>query len=441
MSIHRNSERFHDGRGANMTHVHRTDHTTTTDVDISSAVFWGQSFEERDETFAWLRRHAPVSWQPPIEDPSVPPEQHQERGYWALTTNEDVRLASLNHGTFSSASGVSLRPRPPDAPSQPPSFLEMDPPNQTRYRQIISAAFTPKAIAKINAKIEERARAIVANVVGAGAVDFVESVSAKLPMVIVADMVGVPEDLVETFARAGDAIVNAQDEAYLPVGVSSLDYVMQQVAILHEIGIDLVKFRRKHPVDDVAGAIAAAQIDGGSLSDDVIGSLMTLLSVAGNDTTKQTTTLSVLQLDRNPDQKEWLLEDFGGRIARAIDEFVRHATPVISFARTAARDCEIGGQQVAAGDKVALFYCSANRDEKVFDEPHRFNLSRSPNPHVGFGGGGVHFCLGNGVAKAELRALFREIFAQLPDLRVTGQPEFVQSDMFHVVKHLPVHTH
>jgi cytochrome P450 len=270
--------------------------------------------------------------------------------------------------------------------------------------------------------------------------DFVASIAAKLPMMTIADMLGVPESHVETFTQAGDAIVNAQDDTLRPPGVSAAQYMYQQIQVLYEIGIDLVQFRRSHPSDDLASAVAAAEIDGRLVTDEEIGSLTVLMSVAGNDTTKQTTTLSVLALDRNPDQKAWLRDEFDGRIMQSIDEFVRYSSPVIQFARTATRGLELGGQRIAAGDKVAVFYCSGNRDESVFDDPHRFVLSRDPNPHLGFGGGGMHFCLGSTVARAELRALFSEMFRQLPHLHVTGEPEFVHSDLFHAVKRLPVAT-
>jgi cytochrome P450 len=166
--------------------------------------------------------------------------------------------------------------------------------------------------------------------------------------------------------------------------------------------------------------------------------MMALLSVAGNDTTKQTTSHTIISLDRHRDQRAWLAEDFEGRIRSAIEEFVRHASPVIEFGRLAVRDVELRGQHIAAGDKVVMFYCSGNRDETRFPEPSRFDLSRPATQHVGFGGGGIHFCLGNGVAKAQLRALYRQIIDRLPQLQV-GDPVYLKNEFIHGVTRLPAH--
>jgi len=421
-----------------LTQVFATEHPLTTDKDISSFDFWRQPFRQRDVTFGWLRANAPVSWHKPLEHDGLPPEVHREAGFWAVTRAEDIKRVSQDHETFSSAiGGVMLNPRNPSI-IVPPTFLAMDPPEQTRYRKIMSAAFTPRAVAKLIDKIDERARQITKRVVGAGDIDFVTEVSAKLPMLTVADMVGVPESLVETFAHAGDNVVGLRDPGILPPGTTPLAYGIEQLGVLQGIGLELVRHRRKHPAEDIATALATAEFDGKRLTDAEIGAVMLLLSVAGNDTTKQTTTWTALSLDHHPDQRAWLQEDFDGRIMGAIEEFVRHASPVIEFARTATQDVELGGQQIAAGDKVVIFYCSGNRDETVFPDPHRFDLTRPRTGHVGFGGGGVHFCLGSGIAKAQLRALFREILANLPDMQVTGEPEYLYSDFINGIKRLPV---
>lgn len=424
-----------------MTQLMANEHPFTTGQDISSDAFWKQTFVERDEAFAWLRQNAPVSWHPPMEDENVPPEIHLEAGFWAVTRLTDIQHVSQNNELFSSAQGrVMVRPQHPDH-RQPPNFIEMDPPEHTRYRQIISAAFTPRSVARLSAKMQERAEQIIGRVVGAGEIDLVTEVSAKLPMLTIADMLGVSDDLSETFAQAADNFIGGHDESMLPPGVTPVEFMMQQIGIVREIGIDLINFRRENPADDVATALANARIDGQALTDDQISSVMLLLSVAGNDTTKQTTTSTVLSLDRNPDQKAWLLEDFDGRIAGSIEEFVRYASPVISFSRAATQDIELGGQQILAGDKVGIFYCSGNRDESSFEDPHRFDLLRPRAQHVGFGGGGVHFCLGNGIAKAQLTLLFKEIFRQLPNLTVAGEPEYLHSEFINGIRHLPVDTH
>jgi cytochrome P450 len=419
------------------TQYFKTEHGFTTDVDVSSAEFWSKSFVERDETFAWLRENAPVSWHPPFVDPAVPPSVHGEAGFWAVTRSADIKFESVNHEMFSStAGGASFRPTHP-ALVFPPTFVEMDPPEHNTYRQAMSAAFTPKGVKRIAHQIEDRAAAIVDRVVGAGDFDFVEEVSAKLPMLTIADMVGVPESLETTFAKAGDGLVVGPAAESIADGVSPIEYFIQQRAILQEIGVDLVRHRRQHPAEDVATSLANYKIDGEYLTDEQIGSMMMLLSVAGNDTTKQTTTHTLVSLSRNPDQRAWLVEDYEARISPAIDEFIRHASPVIAFARRATQDIELSGQQIVEGDKVVMFYCSGNRDESVFADPHAFDLTRQAAGHVAFGGGGVHFCLGNMVAKVQLRALYREITTKLSNIEV-GEPTLLRSEFINGITHLPV---
>jgi len=414
-----------------------TRHPFTVDKDISSQTFWSRTFKERDETFAWLRKNAPVSWHPPYEDPTMPPEIHGEAGYWAVTLADDIRAASQDYALYSSTGGsISYAPRHPDL-VQSPTFIAMDPPEHTSYRQAISAAFTPKSVGRISEKIRQRAADIIGSVIGVGEFDFVAEVSAKLPMLTIADMVGVPDSLTEDFALAGDRLVGARDPELVPPGENPIEYSGKQMMILREIGVDIVNHRRTHPADDIATGLASYEMDGKLLTDDDIAAMMVLLSIAGNDTTKQTTSHTLLSLDRNPDQRAWLLEDFDGRIVGAIEEFIRHASPVMEFGRRAMHDTEMGGQQIAKDDKVVLFYCSGNRDESVFEDPHRFDLTRPRLPHVGFGGGGVHFCLGNSVAKAQLRALYREILTRLPNIEV-GEPELLHNEFINGVRRLPV---
>jgi len=423
--------------------LHRTPHPSTCDKDISSKGFWAKPFDEREETFRWLRENAPVSWHPPLEEPALPAAVHGEAGFWALTRAEDISFVSRNHELFSSELGMPyLPPRAPGATGLPPSLLELDPPRHTEYRKVLSSAFTPKAVGLLAAKIEQRAEQIVDRVRGAGKFDFVAEVSSKLPMLTIADLVGVPEDKVMAFAEAGNNLVEAdQPETLnaLPAGVTPQAWVMQQVGYLMGMGAELANARRARPEDDIMTRLVTADIGGRKLGNEDIGTMMMLLSVAGNDTTKQTTSHTVVNLARRPEQREWLLEDFDGRIMGSIEEFVRYATPVMQFARTATEDTTIRGAEITAGDKVGLFYCSGNRDETVFPDPEAFDLSRPPSGHVGFGGGGVHFCLGNGVAKAQLRALFRQILTKLSDLEV-GEPELLISSGMNGIKSLPVTT-
>ncbi|WP_375501475.1 cytochrome P450 [uncultured Jatrophihabitans sp.] len=411
-------------------------HEPTTAYDISSKAFWSKTPGERDETFRRLRAEAPVSWHLPIEA-SLPPEEHKQAGFWAVTKAEDITFVSKHHELFSSSLG-STALHPYESQSEQRSvILEMDPPIHTAYRKIISSAFTPKAVAKLSTQIEVRAEQIVQNVVGGGSIDFVSEVAAKLPMMTVADLIGIPEHQVEAFAAAGDRLVLLHDPLALPEGVDLNELLGEVFGTLSEIGFALAETRRKEPKDDVMSAIVHADVDGVTFDDRAILSVMMLLSVAGNDTTKQTTTHAMIELAKNPDQRAWLLEDFDARISGAIEEFIRHASPVIAFARTATEDLELGGQRISAGDKVGMFYASGNRDESVFHDPQRFDLSRARSPHVGFGGGGVHYCLGNHVAKAQLRALFQQLLTKLPDIEV-GEPVQLLSHLVNGYESLPV---
>ncbi len=411
-----------------------TPHERNTDVDISSNAFWAQSFDERDEAFARLRKEAPVSWHPPTEFPFP----HEETGFWAVVGNDDINAVSRQTHSFGSRYGVSLDAVPSDLALSLSFFLTMDAPEHGRYRSLVSAAFTPRQIKRVDEQIRVAAADIVDDLVGAGDVDFVEHCASRLPMRTIADMMGVPESERVVAARAGDAVIGRADAAFGdpadPIGT-----ITKARDHLYALGAELAHHRRQHPGDDLLTNLVQAEIDGQRLTDADIGAFMVLFTVAGNDTTRNTTTLATLALDRHPDQKSYLMNDFDARIMPAIDEFIRHGSPVMQFTRTALRDTELRGQQITAGDKVCILYCSGNRDEAVFEHPERFDLSRPSNPHVGFGGGGPHYCLGVGLAKSQLRALFCEMLTRVPDLEVTGEPELMAGNFIRGINSLPVH--
>ena len=405
-------------------------------LDISSPAFWGRTFNEREETFARLRRdsRAGLTWHEPMKA-DYP---HAEAGFWAATRNEDITYVSKHHEVFSSAAGVAVSPLPREVQEVVSFFLMMDPPAHTVFRKLISAAFTPRQVARIQAQIESNAREIVGNLAGAGDVDLVTACSAILPMRTVSDMIGIAPQDRQAVARAAEAMFAGADEQAIAAGLDTVTFLVSQMELLRDSAIEIARDRRRNPRDDLMTSIVTAEVDGHQLTDEQIGAFMILLSTAGNDTTKQTTSHALLALARHPEQREWLMADFDDRIRTAIEEFVRYASPVMDFARTATRDTEIRGAQIRAGEKVALFYCSGNRDESVFDRPGEFNLARYPNPHVGFGGGGVHYCLGASVAKAQLRALFAEILTRLPGLEV-GEPEWLPNQFVHGIKRLPAY--
>ena len=400
-------------------------------IDITSHGFWSQPFAARDETFAQLRAGEELSWHRPF--PSMFPIE--EPGYWALTRRADIVFVSQHPELFTSAQGIALDPMPAEIQHFASFFLTMDPPQHTVYRRLISSAFTPRNVRQIEEQIHRNAVSIVDDLVGAGDIDFVEACSARLPMLTIMEMLGVPKADQPAVSKAAEKLFGLSDDEY-----SSLEERAQatinEIMLLNTTGQELAKFRRANPGDDLMTSIVNAEVDGHRLTDEEMGAFLILLASAGNDTTKQATTHTMMALVENPDQRAWLMEDFENRIGPAIEEFVRWSSPVLQFARFVTEDTEINGQPVSAGDKVGLFYCSANRDEAVFDEPGRFDLQRSPNPHLGFGGGGPHFCLGNQLTKAELRNLFRELLTRLKTVEF-GAPDLLHSSFVHGVKRLP----
>jgi cytochrome P450 len=400
-------------------------------IDITSHDFWSQPFAVRDASFARLRARDGLTWHRPF--PSMFPME--EPGYWALTRRADIAFVSQHPELFTSAQGVALDPMPAEIQHFASFFLTMDPPRHTTYRRLTSSAFTPRNVRQIEEQIHRNAVSIVDDLVGAGDVDFVEACSARLPMLTIMEMLGVPKADQPAVTKAAEKLFGLSDDEYSSLEERAQDTI-NEIMLLNTTGQELAKFRRANPGDDLMTSIVNAEVDGHRLTDEEMGAFLILLASAGNDTTKQATTHTMMALVANPAQRDWLMEDFENRIGPAIEEFVRWSSPVLQFARFVNEDTEINGQPVSAGDKVGLFYCSANRDEAVFDEPGQFNLQRSPNPHLGFGGGGPHFCLGNQLTKAELRNLFRELLTRLTTIEF-GEPALLHSSFVHGVKRVP----
>jgi cytochrome P450 len=400
-------------------------------VDITSASFWRQPFACRDAVFAQLRAGAGLTWHHPLS--SLFPME--EDGFWALTRRADIAFVSQHPELFTSERGVALDPMPAEVQRFASFFLTMDPPEHTVYRRLISSAFTPRNVRRIEQQIHDNAVAVVDDLIGAGDIDFVAACSARLPMLTIMEMLGVPTADQPAVATAAEKLFSMSDDEYSTLEERAADTV-NEIMLLSATGVELAKFRRNHPGDDLMTSIVNAEVDGKRLTDEEIGAFLILLASAGNDTTKQATTHAMLALSEHPAQRDWLMADFDGRVGTAVEEFVRWSTPVLQFARFATADTDINGAPVAAGDKVGLFYCSANRDEAVFDDPQAFDLSRSPNPHLGFGGGGPHFCLGSQLAKTELRHLFRELLTRLRHVEF-GEPDLLYSTFVHGIKRLP----
>ncbi|HEU4360522.1 MAG TPA: cytochrome P450 [Mycobacterium sp.] len=405
-------------------------------LDISAPEFWDSDFRSRDDTFATLRAEDGLSWHRPI--PAVFP--HEETGYWAATRHADIKYISQHEGLFCSSLGVSVDPMPAEIQRAMTFFLAMDPPEHTRYRKLISSGFTPRQVRRIEDQIRANARDIVDKLLqelrGGDQIDFVARCSGQLPMRTISDMIGIDPADQKKVAYAAESLFSGSDDEYASLEERAV-HVMTQLGVLSNSGIELARRRRNEPHDDLMTELVHADVDGHRLSDEELGAFMVLLGSAGNDTTKQATSHAFKALVDHPEQRTWLLADFDHRIDAAVEEFIRWSTPVIAFARHALVDTEVAGTEIKAGEKIALYYCSANRDEAVFDRPHEFDISRSPNPHLGFGGGGAHYCLGTHVARMELRHLFYELLTRLPEVTL-GEPEYLHSTFVHGIKRMPV---
>jgi cytochrome P450 len=412
------------------THLPVTDREFSGD-NISDDEFWNQPFDKRDATFARLRAADGLSWHPPLKAMYGA----EESGFWALTRRSDIVHTSQHPEMFSSAQGVALNPVPLEIQRISTFFLTMDPPQHTLYRRLISSTFTPRQLKRIEDQIHNNAVHIVDDLIGVGEVDFVKACSSRLPMLTIAEMLGVAADQRERVAQAGENIFSASDEEYVSPE-KHMEFVFGELQFLIQTAVELAQLRRKTPADDLMTSIVDAEVEGHRLSDDEIGALMILLTSAGNDTTKQTTTHAMKALVEHPEQRAWLMADFDNRIGPAIEEFVRWTSPVMQFARVAKQDTEIAGQTILAGEKLGLFYCSANRDESAFPEPAAFNLARPTNPHLGFGGGGPHYCLGAQLAKMQLRNLFDQLLTRLDHVEF-GEPAYLRSSFVHGIKRLP----
>jgi cytochrome P450 len=406
----------------------------TPDVDLGSLEFWGKPAQERDVYFAHLRREAPISQHEPPEDLLGLPDEGRMR-YWAVVRYDDVRRISRDPASFCSSQGVQFGDVPQELLEASQSFLAMDAPRHTKLRGLVSAAFTPRQVARIEEGIARNARQIVEEAAPAGGGDFVEMIAKRLPLVTISDMIGVPDADREQVVADADLLVSVADPEVFGER-PPLEMLGEAMWKLTEFAKDLAAQRERRPGDDLMTALVQAEVDGDRLTHAEIGAFFVLLSVAGNDTTRHTTSHALRALTLHPEQRALLWEDPATRLPVAVEEFVRWASPVLTFRRTTTRAVELHGQLLAPGEKVVLFYHSANRDEQAFDDPWRFDLTRDPNRHVGFGGGGPHYCLGASLARTQLRSIFAEMARVIPDIEA-GEPELLRSSFIHGVKRMP----
>jgi cholest-4-en-3-one 26-monooxygenase len=379
--------------------------------------------------FAELRRTAPVWWHPQPRGTGG----FDDEGYWAVTRHADVVAVSRDSDHYSSWENTAIIRHQDGATRdqielQRFVLLNIDPPQHTQLRGIVSRGFTPRAINDLRSTLSERAGQIMRTALDSGSGDFVTDVAAELPLQAIAELIGIPQDdRRKVFDWSNDM-----------VGYDDPEYTADPAAAAAELvgyAMAMAEDRRQSPRDDIVTKLVNAHVDGGQLSSDEFGFFVILLAVAGNETTRNAISHGMLAFLEHPDQWELFRAE---RPESAADEIVRWATPVTVFQRTALSDTTLGGQQVKAGQRVGLFYRSANFDEDVFDEPERFDIMRSPNPHLGFGGTGTHYCLGVNLAKLEMDLMFNAIADGMPDIKLAGPPQRLRSGWLNGMKSLPV---
>jgi cytochrome P450 len=410
---------------------------TIDEIDLSDLNFWERPYAQREAAFELLRRERPMPFYAEPEDNDSPIPVPVGPGYYALTRHADVTQASRHPEIYCSGKGaVSILDLPPEMMEYFSGMISTDNPRHARLRRIVSNAFNPRRIQAIEDSIETVARQVVSDAKEKGECDFVLEVAAPLPLKIICDMMGVPESQYDAVFRCSNVILSMGDLEYVPVG-HPIEAFLAAGAELMAIMEDLGTFRRENPVDDITSALVNSSIDDESLTNQELASFFVLLVTAGNETTRTAIAHGLDVLTKNPDQKALWMSDVPAHTAGGVEEIVRWASPVIWMRRTLTQDTVLSGVDLKTDDKVLLFYNSANRDEEVFVDPYRFDITRDPNPHVGFGAAGPHFCLGAHLARREIGVMFKELFAQTPNIVATGEPDQLRSNFVNGIKHLP----
>jgi cytochrome P450/nitrite reductase/ring-hydroxylating ferredoxin subunit len=407
------------------------------DVDLTDLDVW-----ERGVPYDWLallRREAPLHWQP----------EEEGSGFWVLTRYEDVVRVAKEWETFSSElGGTSLQDLTPEELAARRSMIDTDPPPHTRMRALVNKGFTPRVVNAYEKRIRALARDILRTAVARGEFDWVESVAAEIPMWVFSEIMGLPVEDRRLIIELGDKILGNTDPEV--VGEQNVaeralrDPELRKLPFSSPFSLDLIEYgralgeaRRQDPRDDITTRLVEAELDGSRLSEQEFGTMFILLTTAGNETTRHTLSLGLVDLLANRDELERLVDD-PSLAATAADELLRRAHPVHHFRRTATQDVVLHGRRIARGDKVTIWYAAANYDDRQFPDPYRLDVGRAPNKHVTFGLGGPHFCLGAHLAKLEVRIWLEELVPYLPRLELTGEPVRLRSNFFNGVKRLPV---
>jgi len=387
------------------------------------------------DLFKKLRDEAPVHWNPgrPSRERAVGVVEPEQRGFWVLTRHADVVAVSKDSDLFSSARGTAINAdmRPEDLSMFQQQMIHMDPPRHTQLRASINDFFKPRTIQKLDARTRELTREILDAVVARGECDFVLDVAAELPLLVLAELLGVPREDRRLLFDWTNRMMGLDDPDY------GNPYDAQAALMeLFQYAAQMANERKEDPRDDLMSVLVHARSDGRELDYMEINMMFFLMVIAGNETTRNALSGGLRALCDFPDQRQRLLDD-SSLIKTAVEEIVRWHSPVMQFRRTATRDTEIAGQPIAENDKVVIYYGSANRDERVFERADEFDVGRSPNPHVGFGIGN-HFCLGANLARSEMRIMLEEILKRIPDFELAGPVEQLHSNFIHGIKRMPI---
>ena len=383
------------------------------------------------EELAQMRRVAPIWWNAQPDGVGG----FGDGGYWVVSKHKDVKEVSRRSDVFSSQEKTAL-PRYAEGSSidqinasRGVVLLNMDAPHHTHLRKIISRAFTPRAIERLRAELADRARDIAEKAAAEGSGDFVEQVSCELPLQAIAGLMGVPQEERKKLFDWSNQLVGDQDPEF-----ASNDGLTASAELMM-YGMQMAADRTKNPGDDLVTKLIQADVEGHKLTDDEFGFFVIILAVAGNETTRNSITQGMMAFSDFPEQWELFKRERPGTTA---DEIVRWATPVTSFQRTALEDTELAGVQIKKGQRVVMFYRSANFDEDVFDDPYAFDILRDPNPHVGFGGTGAHYCIGTNLARMTIDLMFNAIADAMPDITSLAKPERLRSGWLNGIKHWQV---
>jgi cholest-4-en-3-one 26-monooxygenase len=376
------------------------------------------------DQFDRIRAESPVYFHP----------ESDGSGFWCVTRHDDVHALSREWPVFSSEWGITLHETNDEQLGQQRMMmLMMDPPRHTRLRLLVNKGFTPRTIERLHDRVREIARGLVDAVAQRGECDFVVDVAAELPLQVIAEIMGVPPGDRHQLFTWSNQMIGSEDPEY------AVSDEIAQTAMIDMFGYanELATYKRAHPADDIISVLLHAEVDGERLTDLEFDVFFELLTVAGNETTRNLIAHGLLALLEHPEQHALLLDN-PALLSNAVEEMLRYASPVMYMRRTARYDFELRGETISAGDKVALWYIAANHDPAVFEEPHRFDVVRAPNDHEAFGGGGPHFCLGSHLARMEINVMFEELHARIPRVQLAGEVQRLRSNFINGIKHLPV---